>query len=174
MGRSPADAEFTEFVQARWGALYRTAYLMLGEHAAAEDLVQTALSKAYVGWGRVRSADSPDAYVRTILVNTATSWFRRRSWSERPTETVPDAVVEPAAVATADDRDWLLRELAKLPLRQRTAVVLRFYDDLSVAETAAAMGCGEGSVKRQTHLALNRLRESLGSELVPFSERGTR
>lgn len=174
MSRSPGDAEFTAFVQARWNALYRTAYLMVGEHAAAEDLVQTALSKAYVSWAKVSAARSPDAYVRTILVNTATSWFRRRSWSERPTDRFPEVATDTAGVAEADDRDWLLHELAKLPLRQRTAVVLRFYDDLSVAETAAAMGCGEGSVKRQTHLALNKLREGLGPELVPFSERGSR
>lgn len=172
MSRPPGDAEFTEFVDARWASLYRTAYLLVGEHAAAEDLVQTALSKAYVSWGRVRSADSPDAYVRTMLVNTATSWFRRRSWSERPTDVIPEATHEPDIGAA--ERAWLTAELAKLPQGQRTVVVLRFYEDLSVTETAALMGCGEGSVKRQTHLALNKLRQALGPEMVPFSEKGSR
>jgi len=172
MATPETDDEFTAFVEARWSTLYRTAYLMVGEHGAAEDLVQTALSKAYVAWAKVRIAESAEAYVRKVLVNTALSTFRRRSSTERPTADLPET--SGLHHGTEADRTWLIRELARLPQRQRTVVVLRFYEDLSVAETAAAMGCSEGTVKRQSHLALNKLRETLGPELVPMSERGAR
>ena len=87
MSRRPDDEEFTAFVQSSSRSLYRTAYLLLGDHAEAEDLVQTSLAKTYAKWGSVRSVDAAGSYAHRVLLNTAASWFRRRSWrNERPTE----------------------------------------------------------------------------------------
>lgn len=157
------DAEFTEFVRARSGALTRTAYLLLGDHALAQDLVQEALTKVYVAWPRIQRRQGLDAYARAVVVNTAISWKRRKGWrGERATEVVP----EPTA-ATDDDsteeRLTLWRTLQALPPRQRAALVLRFYEDLSVAETARVMGCAEGTVKSQVSQGITRLREALGT-----------
>ncbi len=163
--RPPTDEQFTELVHAVWPSLYRTAYLMLGDAAEAEDLVQTALAKTYASWGRVRDIDAAPGYARTTLVNTASSWFRRRSWrNERPTEVLPDG----AAPAGPDetDRPTLVAALAQLPPRQRAVVVLRYYDDLDVNATAAALGCSTGTVKSQTSDALAKLRTLLGDAVV--------
>ena len=159
MGRSPTDAEYADFVHMAWPRLYRTAYLLLGEHALAEDLVQTTLAKTYAGWGRVRDIDAAHRYARTTLFNTAASWFRRRGWRrELPSESMPERhyVEDPAA------RPAVMAALRQLPARQRTVVVLRYYEDLSVRETAAALGVTEGTVKSQTSAALERLRSLLG------------
>jgi RNA polymerase sigma-70 factor (sigma-E family) len=162
--KPPSDAEFTELVHGAWASLYRTAYLLLGDHAEAEDLVQTALAKTYAAWPQVRSVDAAPGYARTVLVNTATSWFRRRSWrNERPTDVLP----EPAYHPDHSSRPTLTTALATLPPRQRAVIVLRFYEDLSVAQTAAVLACSEGTVKSQTHDALARLRTLLGEDVVP-------
>jgi RNA polymerase sigma-70 factor (sigma-E family) len=164
MPRPPSDAEFTEMVHASWPGLYRTAYLLLGDAAEAEDLVQTALAKTYAAWSRVRDVDAAPGYARTVLHNTAASWFRRPSWrNERPTEVLPETAHDPdhsvgPAVTSA---------LALLPPRQRAVIVLRYYEDLSVAQTARALGCSEGTVKSQTSDALARLRVLLGDAVVP-------
>jgi RNA polymerase sigma-70 factor (sigma-E family) len=164
--RRITDEQFTDFVHASWASLYRTAYLLLGDHAEAEDLVQTALAKTYATWHRVRDLNAAPGYARTTLVNTATSWFRRRSWrNEHPTEALPEVGREPDPT----DRPALVTALAQLPPRQRAAIVLRYYDDLSVAETAAALGCSEGTVKSQTSDALARLRSLLGETVVPHT-----
>ncbi|WP_137295115.1 SigE family RNA polymerase sigma factor [Nocardioides dongxiaopingii] len=172
MTRPPSDEDFTELVHAAWPSLYRTAYLLLGDRAEAEDLVQSALAKTYASWGRVRSLEAAPAYARTTLVNTATSWFRRRSWrNERPTETLPD----PGAVGSdPSDRPALLAALAQLPPRQRAVVVLRYYDDLSVAETASALAISEGTVKSQTSDALTKLRALLGDDVLPQTNGASR
>lgn len=161
----PTDEQFTELVHAAWPALYRTAYLLVGHRGDAEDLVQTALAKTYASWGRVREVDAAAGYARTVLVNTATSWFRRRGWrAERPTETLPEHA---APGSDPTDRPALVEALAQLAPRQRAVVVLRYYDDLSVAETARALGCSEGTVKSQTSAGLARLRTLLGDAVVP-------
>ena len=161
--RPPADEEFTAFVAAAWPGLYRTAYLLLGDHGLAEDLVQTALAKTYASWGRVRHVEAASGYARTVLVNTATSWFRRRSWRrDLPTASLPEVADH---VADPTHRPSVLAALAHLAPRQRAVIVLRFYDDLSVAETAEALGCTEGTVKSQTHDALRRLRTLLDDDL---------
>ncbi|QCW50008.1 SigE family RNA polymerase sigma factor [Nocardioides dongxiaopingii] len=172
MTRPPSDEDFTELVHAAWPSLYRTAYLLLGDRAEAEDLVQSALAKTYASWGRVRSLEAAPAYARTTLVNTATSWFRRRSWrNERPTETLPD----PGTVGSdPSDRPALLAALAQLPPRQRAVVVLRYYDDLSVAETASALAISEGTVKSQTSDALTKLRALLGDDVLPQTNGASR
>ena len=167
MPAAPGDAEFTEFVHAAWPGLYRTAYLMLGEHQLAEDLVQSALARTYASWRKVREPGAAPAYARVVLANTASSWFRRRSWrNERPTETLPDSGVE----HDPSTRPALVEALATLAPRQRAVVVLRYYDDLSVREVASTLGISEGTVKSQTSDALARLRAVLGDDVVPSTE----
>jgi RNA polymerase sigma-70 factor (sigma-E family) len=164
MARPPTDEDFTAFVETAWPALYRTAYLLVGERGLAEDLVQTALAKTYVSWGRVRDLGAAGVYARTVLVNTASSWFRRRSWSnEISTSEVPDAPAFPAD----SDRSTVIDALRALPPRQRAVVVLRFYEDLTVDQTATALGINAGTVKSQTSHALTKLRALLGESIVP-------
>jgi RNA polymerase sigma-70 factor (sigma-E family) len=164
MPRRPTDGEFTEFAHASWASLYRTAYLLLGDPAEAEDLVQTALAKTYATWPKVRDVHAAPGYARTVLVNTASSWFRKRSWrNERPTAELPDLVHE----HDPSDRPALMGALAVLPPRQRAVIVLRYYEDLSVAQAASALGISEGTVKSQTSDALARLRTLLGDSVVP-------
>ena len=167
MPSPPTDADFTEFVHASWPSLYRTAYLLLGDRAEAEDLVQTALAKTYASWGKVRDLSAASGYARTTLVNTATSWFRRRSWrNERPTEVLPESSDHPDLT----DRPALMDALAQLAPRQRAVVVLRYYDDVSVAETALALRNSEGTVKSQASDALARLRVLLGDAVAPQTQ----
>lgn len=149
---------FQEFVVARGGALSRTAFLLTGEHHAAEDLVQSALAKAATRWRQIRDGGQPEAYVRRIMINEQISWWRRRP--ARPVADVPDRP-GPDGGQRVLDRIVLDRALDQLSPRQRATVVLRFYEDLSEADTAAAMDCSVGAVKRYTHDALARLRESL-------------
>lgn len=164
MTSKPTDAEFTEFVDASWPRLYRVAWLLLGDHGLAEDLVQTALARTYASWHQIRDTSAAGIYARTVLVNTATSWFRRRSWRrELPTEVLPEGAREDDATPRPD----LARALAELPARQRAVVVLRFYEDLDVAECARVLGIAPGTVKSQTSHALSKLRLTLGEAFVP-------
>ena len=154
MGGTPQHPlGFDEFVAARSAALLRTAYLLTHDHALAEDLLQTALAKAWFAWGRIES--HPEAYVRRVLVTTYATWWRRKWNGERPTETLP----EQASVAPdTDSAHDLWTALASLPRRQRAVVVLRYFEDLSVAETADALGVSPGTVKSQLSKALAKLR----------------
>ena len=153
---------FAEFVAARSASLYRTAYLMVGEHALAQDLLQEALTKTYVAWPRLRELANAEAYTRRAITNTAISWSRKKSSHERPTETLPDRGTTVGGADDLDDRDWLWAELQRLPPRQRAAIVLRFYEDLSEVQTAALMGCAVGTVKSQVSQGLTRLRQQVG------------
>jgi RNA polymerase sigma-70 factor (sigma-E family) len=160
------DDEFTDFVHATWSGLYRTAYLMLGEHQLAEDLVQTTLAKTYASWPKVNDRGAAPAYARIVLANTAASWFRKRGWrNENPSEQLPEAVTHP----DPSNRPAVVDALRALAPRQRAVVVLRYYDDLSVREVAHALGCSEGTVKSQTSDALARLRTLLGDAVVPHT-----
>jgi RNA polymerase sigma-70 factor (sigma-E family) len=164
MARPPTDAEFTDFVHAAWPTLYRTAYLLVGDRGLAEDLVQTTLAKTYVSWGRVRDRGAAGVYARTVLVNTALSWFRRRSWSsEIATSELPD---RPTALPD-DDRPLVVAALRALPPRQRAVIVLRYYEDLTVEQTAAELGINAGTVKSQTSHAMTKLRSLLGDAVIP-------
>jgi RNA polymerase sigma-70 factor (sigma-E family) len=168
VARTPSDAEFTELVEAAWPGLYRTAYLLLGEHHLAEDLVQTSLAKTYASWGKVREPAAAMGYARVVLANTASSWFRRRSWrNERPTSELPEP---PGCPSEPSDRPAVVEALRTLPPRQRAVVVLRYYADLSVREVADALGISEGTVKSQTSHALTTLRVRLGDDVVPMNE----
>jgi RNA polymerase sigma-70 factor (sigma-E family) len=156
------EAEFHDFVVARWPRLVRTAYLLTGDRHHAEDLAQSALTRAYQGWARVRAADNPDAYLHRILVRCNASRFRRRRVAEHLTDTEPLADLaeraHPDVAEQIAQRRALVAALQDLPRRQRAIVVLRFWSDLSERETAEAAGCSVGSVKSQTHRALAKLR----------------
>ncbi|MFD1148694.1 SigE family RNA polymerase sigma factor [Saccharothrix hoggarensis] len=153
------DREFGEYVDARALVMRRTAYLLCGDWHRAEDLVQTALTKLYVAWPRVRRDGAIDAYARKVLVRTAIDESRRGFRSrETVVDAVPDTPVSGAAPADLDVR----RALARLPLGQRTVVVLRYWEDLSVTETARLLGRTEGTVKSQAAKGLAALRELLG------------
>lgn len=156
MGNDRED--FSAFAAAESTRLLRTAFLLTGDRGLAEDLVQDVLERLFVAWPRV---EDPRAYARRALANHGHNfWRRRRRHAETP---LTDAVERPVSdsTATGADRDALLRALATLPARQRTAVVLRFLDDLSEAETAQAMSCSLGTVKAHTSRALARLRVAL-------------
>ncbi|RYU12005.1 SigE family RNA polymerase sigma factor [Nocardioides iriomotensis] len=159
---------FAEFVAARSAALHRTAYLMVGEHALAQDLLQEALTKTYVAWPRLREVANAEAYTRKAITTTAISWRRKRSWHEQPHETLPDRAAHGDPIGDNDTRAWVWAALQQLPARQRAAVVLRYYEDLTEAQTAAAMGCAVGTVKSQVSTALKTLRTRLGSTSEPL------
>jgi RNA polymerase sigma-70 factor (sigma-E family) len=152
------DREFAEYVDARALVMRRTAYLLCGDWHRAEDLVQTALTKLYVAWPRVRRDGSVDAYARKVLVRASIDDSRR---AFRRRETVVDAVPDTAIAGAGSDLD-VRGALALLPVGQRTVVVLRYWEDLSVTETARLIGRTEGTVKSQTAKGLAALRELLG------------
>ena len=162
-GATDPEAQFCAYVAARGTALLRTAYLLTGEIHLAEDLLQTALTNTYLAWGRIRDKGALDGYVRQIMVNTLTDWWRRRWRRERPTAELPDAVLPDGAAATVE-RQRLWAQLEALPQRQRAVIVLRYYEDLSEAETARVLDCSVGTVKSQAHRALSTLRARLGDE----------
>jgi RNA polymerase sigma-70 factor (sigma-E family) len=145
--------EFDEFVRTRTPALARTAYLLTGDAHLAEDLVQTALFKAARAWHRVEG--DPEPYVRRILYTQNVSWWRRRKLRETPLASYDDAA---PAVSDSDLRLSLEAALDRLTERQRTVLVLRFFEDLTEVQTASALGIGAGTVKSTTREALARLR----------------
>lgn len=149
--REPAG--FSAFVLARSPALLRTARLITGETALAQDLVQAALMKAWPRWSRI---DAPEAYVRTAMVRTYLTWRRRRWHAELPTGQLPEAGAD--GWDAVDTATAVRAALAALPPRQRAVIVLRYLDDLSEAQTAEVLGCTVGTVKSQTSKALARLR----------------
>ncbi|WP_290052367.1 SigE family RNA polymerase sigma factor [Amycolatopsis solani] len=155
--------DFTEYVTARAGWLRKVAYLLCGDWHRADDLVQSAITRLYANWPRASRADNLDGYARRTLVNTflaeqRTSWWKRvdlrGTEHERP---APGSDVEAALDLRA--------ALDRLPARQRATVVLRYFGDLPVAETARALGCSEGTVKSQTSKAVETLRELLGEPI---------
>jgi len=152
-----ARAGFAEFVGARGQALQRTAYLLTSDWALAEDLVQTSLARAYPRWQWI-SGDDPEAYVRRVLVNTWSSWWRRRWRGEVSTGELPEHAA-PDAFASADRRGALRDALARLPKRQRAIVVLRYHEDMSEAQVADLLGISVGTVKSQASRALAKLRD---------------
>ncbi|XVV10347.1 SigE family RNA polymerase sigma factor [Actinoplanes sp. CA-131856] len=148
--------EFRAFVEREWAPLLRTAYLLTGDRGHAEDLVQSALEKTHRRWGRVSRMDAPVAYVRRAMVNTAVSWRRRRRVSEVPLLLSDAPAGDP--YGPLDQRHEIITALRGLPPRMRAVLVLRYFADLSEAETAAALGCSVGSVKSQASRGLERLR----------------
>jgi RNA polymerase sigma-70 factor (sigma-E family) len=151
------EAAFREYVTARGPALLRIALLLTGNRADAEDLLQAALVKTYFGWGRISERSAVDAYVKRAMVNTQISWWRRRRLEEYPTDDLPDRVVTDHPVVS-DLEDTVRRALDRLPSRMRAAVVLRYYEDMSEAEIADALGVSQGTVKSTVSRAVAKLR----------------
>jgi RNA polymerase sigma-70 factor (sigma-E family) len=159
------DAEFAEWMAARQPALVRTAYLLTGSQHSAEDLVQTTLTKLYLAWDRIADRQHVDAYARRVLVNEHRSTWRRTS--RRPevlAEVLPEVTRQPAQQSAQQpalydgERDAVWRCVQGLPPRQRAVIVLRYYEDLSEAETAHVLGISTGTVKSQASRALASLR----------------
>jgi RNA polymerase sigma-70 factor (sigma-E family) len=163
VGERQLEDEFRDFVTARSAALLRTAFLLAGDWATAEDLLQTALTKTYLAWKRLGQIEAVEPYARRVLVNTATSWWRRRWHGERPTEFLPERAA-PDRLDEQLERDALWRHVKALPARQRAVLVLRFYEDMSEAQTAALLNISAGTVKSQTSRALGTLRQRLAAE----------
>lgn len=165
--RHEDEAEFKQYVTDRSHALRRTAYLMCGDWHEAEDLVQTAFLRLYRAWRKVERARNREAYVRQVLVRTLID-ERRRGWRrERPFAQFPDEIVATVPGPEVAERDVLLAAMARIPARQRATLVLRFWEDQSVEQTAHALGCSEGTVKSQTARGLAALREVLGTVTSP-------
>jgi len=162
------EREFRQFVDARMAQLRRTAYLLCGDPHGADDIVSVTLGKLLRRWGRVSRMEHPDAYLRRMLI---TSYLdeRRRPWrAERPTETLPERAAAPGDGQVLD-RVTLLAVLDRLPPRQRAVLVLRVFNDLSVEQTAEALGCAPGTVKAHTHQGLAALRAMLGTQELALS-----
>jgi RNA polymerase sigma-70 factor (sigma-E family) len=149
------DAAFRTFVETHGPTLLHAARLLTGDHHRGEDLVQTALTKVYLKWDKL---DEPLPYARRVLVTSHIDATRRRWWGERPSETLPDEGVTDPSLAAGDERDELRRLLRELSPRERTAIVLRYYCDLSEQDTAATLGVAVGTVKSTCARALARLR----------------
>ena len=165
-----ARQEFRDWVAARSGALLRTATLLTGDRSSAEDLLQTALAKTYLSWGRLRRREAVDAYCRRVMVTTYAAWWRRRWRGEVPTERAAlmrfrfprDGDAEhpaPDPYAAVADGATLRAALDRLPRRMRAVVVLRYWEDLPEAEVADLLGCSVGTVKSQASRALAKLRD---------------
>jgi RNA polymerase sigma-70 factor (sigma-E family) len=173
-GRSRAHSSdavsFEDFVAARGSDLWRSAWLLTGDAHKAEDLVQTALLKCWRRWDSIARDGAVEGYVRRVLVSTYTDWWRRRWTGEVPTEAVPD-VVAAGEQDLAEQRRDVLVALATLTRGQRAVLVLRYFEDLTEAETAAVLGVTVGTVKSQAARAMRALRSS--PALTEPSEEGT-
>lgn len=154
------DEDFRDFVAARSAALMRTAYLLQGDRASAEDLLQSALAKAYRHWSRLRRDGDPVAYVRAIMVNERRSWWRRTACREVLGGEVPERPAPDEATGIAE-RDAVWRAVLALPPRTRAVLVLRYWEDLSEAQTADVLGCSVGTVKSQASRGLRRLQKAI-------------
>ena len=156
------DEEFQSFMIGRWPRLMRTAFLLTGEQHAAEDLVQSTLEQVYVNWRKVHSADDPEAYVRRVMINAHARRHRRRLKEflapKDDSGLVREVPETGDRIAQADDRSALLKALAHLPVRQREAVVLRYWEDLTETQAAEAMGCSVGTVKSNAAKGIAKLR----------------
>lgn len=153
-----AEAVFRELVRGRGDALARTGYLLTGDWARGEDLVQSALATTWSHWRTLREPVAAEAYARRCMARLATAWWRRKWRGEVPTGDVPDRAGQ-SPYDAVDVAESVRRALATLTPKQRAVVVLRYFDDLSEADTAVALGCPLGTVKSTHATALNRLRE---------------
>jgi RNA polymerase sigma-70 factor (sigma-E family) len=153
-----SDEEFHDFMRGRWAPMVRLAYMLSGNQGHAEDMAQAAFARVYSSWGRVRRADDPGAYLRTIVIRENSKRFRKQRVREDLRAEVPDQGADDGDGGLAD-RVALRQALSQLGPRQRAVVVLRFYLDLSESATAQALGCSVGTVKSQASRALATLRE---------------
>ena len=171
MATSSDEREFVTFVAARQSALLRTAYLLTGNHHAAEDLLQSALTKTYLAWGRIDDVGAAEAYVRTTLTRTYVSWWRRKWHGEHPTGELPEPPPSAGHEDRLTERSALWDVVQTLPRKQRAAVVLRYYEDMTEAQIAEVLNCSPGTVKSQTSRAIATLRTRLQDSSI---EEGSR
>ena len=180
MGSGP-DEEFGAFMRGRWPAMVRLAYALSGDAGHAEDIAQAAFARAYAAWGRVSRAGDPDAYVRRIVINENRKRFRKRRVPEdlhgdlagplaEQASGQPPGVSQPGP----EERQALLDALGRLGPRQRAVIVLRYWLDLSEAETAEALNCSVGTVKSQASRGLATLRKSAVTPSEDIVEGGRR
>lgn len=166
---------FTEFVAARGASLFRIAHLTCGSRDEAEDVLQSALEKAYRSWSRLRAGSDPEPYVRRIIVNTAISRARRRTILRIFLTASPPETPAPDSLSGVELRQILIAGLRNLPPHQRAVLVLRFFEDLTEAQTAEVLRCSIGAVKSQASKGLARLRALIGADLheeaFPHAER---
>jgi RNA polymerase sigma-70 factor (sigma-E family) len=167
--------EFEEYVAARGRALERYAFVLTGDRQRSQDLVQTALAKAYRRWWRVARAEHPDAYVRRILTTSFLDWRRRRSSTEEPVGDLPESAAGgPGGGDPADAvvlRDEVLRALAGLTRQQRAVLVLRHYEGYDDAAIGAVLGCSEVTVRSHATRGAQRLRAILDPTSLPEGPR---
>ena len=172
--RGPDDG-FADFAVASRSRLRRTAYLLCGDWERASDHVQEALIRVYTNWPRLERRGGEMAYARRAVVSAVIDASRRRSSRELPVEITPSVASGEDVAAAATDRLALMANLARLPQRQRACIVLRYFEDLDVRETAAVLGCREGTVKSQTARGLASLRHMFESaSLDELVTHGTR
>ncbi len=151
------DPGFRDYVTARSRSLLHTAYLLTGNRADAEDLVQSALANTYQAWDRIEDMGALDGYVRRAMVNTHISWWRRRRLDEFPTDEIPDQIVADHS-GNSDLQETMRRAIDRLPERMRAAVLLRYYEDMTEAEVADVLGVSRGTVKSTVSRAVAKLR----------------
>jgi RNA polymerase sigma-70 factor (sigma-E family) len=166
MRQARAD-EYAEFAAARAGHLYRSACLLTaGDTHLAEDLVQEALGRIYVRWSRISVVGNPAAYAQTVLVRVFLTHQRRRSSKERATDVLPEVA---AAGVDTPLRLTLLDALARLPAKDRAVVVLRYWEDRSIEETAGVLNASAAAVRTRCTRALKQLRELLGEDIGAYA-----
>ncbi len=158
--RESTTLDFEEYVRSRQDSLLRSARRLVPDPSDAQDLVQTALCRTFPRWELIADKSLADAYMRRVMINTRTEWWRSRKLEEVPTDKLPDASVDDGTERLAD-RAVLLGALAVLAPKQRQVVVLRHWEQMSTEETAQALGMSTGTVKSTLHRALARLREEL-------------
>lgn len=164
------DPQFAAYVRERRPALVRFALALAGNPADAEDLVQNALTRTALRWRSVRNRDNPDAYVKQAIVRQHINHWRRWGSRELPTGTLPERPDPPVDVET---RTAVWDALSALPPRQRAVIVLRYYEDLSEAQIAQALGCSQGTVKSQASKAMRHLRAATGLREEQTTVEGT-
>jgi RNA polymerase sigma-70 factor (sigma-E family) len=168
------DTAFAEYFAARADAMRRTAFLLCGDWHRAEDLTQVAFTKLYLSWNRIARRDVLDGYVRQILVRvfldeTRLAWWKRVRLTGLPIEPTDHP---PGPDGGVSDRVTLLRALSSVPPRQRAVLVLRYWEDLSITETAELLGCSEGNVKSQAARGLETMRALVGTDRAAISGTG--
>ena len=162
---------FDEYVLTRGVALVRFARLLTGDEHRAEDLVQDVLAKTYVHWRRVSELDRPDLYVRRMVVNAHRSWLRRLTNREITVAAVRDTAAVRDAATESAERDAVWRLVRQLSPRQRTVIVLRYYEDYDDATIAELLQCSRGTVRTQAKRALDKLQRLQPQLREPIGDR---
>ena len=168
MASSHDWATFAEYVSARSAALHRAAYLMVGDVGLAQDVVQEALIRTHGAWSRLHAASNAEAYTRKAIATITIDWSRRKARSVELASSRPPEKSTPGHADRVEDHTWLWQCLLQLPARQRVAIVLRYYEDLTEAQTAEAMGCAVGTVKSTVSAGMVKLRALMGADQAPF------